>query len=73
MTVRHSEWNHVMSHVVVCGRARVAVDAIPMGNFVHLLVYGEADLCPECIDHLETLILHWREVTRTPRIVDEDG
>lgn len=61
--VRHSEWNRVMPHVVVCGKTRSTVEAMPMGRFVHLLVYATADLCPECVDGIEAVISLWREAT----------
>jgi hypothetical protein len=54
-----------MPHLTVCHRDIRGLDTLPMGNFVHLLVYDEsaAMLCPHCIDHIDSMIRRWRTVT----------
>lgn len=70
--MKHCETNHVMGHVVWCLKPRSAVEALPCGAFVHLLVFGDRDLCPDCVDAIEGLVNTWREETGIQRKPDED-
>jgi hypothetical protein len=76
--VVHSKYSDFVAHATVCMLDVTRHYAIPMGNFVHMMVFSKdmemrrETLCPECVNNIERLIQIWRTDTGNALPVDNE-